>query len=268
MDGRLFLPFFRSAANRFFRTRSGLKIFGFGLVGTIICAALFYLTFRSVSYFQAQSELGLILSMKIFQMAWITIFAMLIFSSMIAGVTTLYLSDDNEIIVAAPVGLPELFRMRLLTTFINTAWMMLVFSLPIFGAFGVVFNGGPLYWPLLLGVVPATAFTASASAMLFVIMLVYLFPARRTKDIIVYLSICFGIFLYLIFRLMRPEDLVNPEKYSQFIEYMSAISNPAGFWLPASWTSTLLSTYLLDRQVDYLLLGLILLTPLVLLIGR
>jgi ABC-2 type transport system permease protein len=101
--------------------------------------------------------------------------------------------------------------------------------------------------------------------MLFVIMLVYLFPARRTKDIIVYLSICFGIFLYLIFRLMRPEDLVNPEKYSQFIEYMSAISNPAGFWLPASWTSTLLTTYLLDRQIDYLLLGLILMTPVVLL---
>jgi len=63
---------------------------------------------------------------------------------------------------------------------------------------------------------------------------------------------------------MRPEDLVNPEKYGQFIEYMSAISNPAGFWLPASWTSNMLATYLLDRQVDFLLLGLILLTPLVL----
>jgi ABC-2 type transport system permease protein len=266
MNGRLFLPFFRSATNHFFRTRTGLKILGIGFAGAAICIALYFFTFKSVNYFHAQSELGIILSMKIFQMAWITIFAMLIFSSMIAGVTTLYLSHDNEIIVAAPVRLPELFRMRLLTTFINTAWMMLVFSLPIFGAFGVVFNSGPLYWPLMLAVVPATAFTACGSAMLFVIMLVYLFPARRTKDIIVYLSICFGIFLYLIFRLMRPEDLVNPEKYGQFIEYMSAISNPAGFWLPASWSAQTLSVYLLDRQVDYLLLSLILLTPLVLLI--
>ncbi len=265
-DGRLFLPFFRSATNRFFRTRAGLKILGFITVGAVICIALYFFTFKSVGYFHAQSELGVILSMKIFQMAWITIFAMLIFSSMIAGVTTLYLSSDNEIIVAAPVKLDELFRMRLLTTFINTGWMMLVFSLPIFGAFGVVFESGPLYWPLLFVVVPATAFTASGSAMLFVIMLVYLFPARRTKDIIFYLSICFGLFLYLIFRLMRPEDLVNPEKYSQFIEYMSAVSNPAGFWLPASWSAQALTTYLLDRQIDYLLLGLILLTPLVLLV--
>ncbi len=261
---RLYLPFFKSARNRFFATRARLKGLVLAALGTLICVALYLLTFKSVSYFHSQSELGIILSMKIFQMAWITIFAMLIFSSMITSVTTLYLSNDNEIIVAAPVTLEELFRMRMLTTFINTSWMMLLFSLPVFGAFGVVFETGPLYWPLLIAAVPATAFTASGSAMLFVIVLVYLFPARRTKDIIVYLSICFGVFLYLIFRLMRPEDLVNPEKYGQFVEYMSAISNPAGFWLPASWTSNMLTTYMLDREIDLLLLGLILLTPLVL----
>jgi ABC-2 type transport system permease protein len=263
---RLYLPFFRSAKNRFFATRAQLKGVVLAALGTLICAALYLLTYKSVSYFHSQSELGIILSMKIFQMAWITIFAMLIFSSMITGVTTLYLSKDNEIIVAAPVTLEELFRMRMMTTFLNTSWMMLLFSLPIFGAFGVVFETGPLYWPLLLAAVPATAFTASSSAILFVIVLVYLFPARRTKDIIVYLSICFGVFLYLIFRLMRPEDLVNPEKYGQFVEYMSAISNPAGFWLPASWTSNMLSAYLLDREIDGLLLSLILLTPLVLIV--
>jgi ABC-2 type transport system permease protein len=262
---RLYLPFFRTAINRFFATRARIKLLVLGLLGTLICTALYLLTYKSVSYFHSQSELGIILSMKIFQMAWITIFAMLIFSSMIAGVSTLYLSHDNEIIVAAPVTLEELFRMRMFTTFLNTSWMMLLFSLPIFGAFGVVFSAGPLYWPLLAAAVPATAFTASGSAMLFVIVLVYLFPARRTKDIIVYLSICFGVFLYLIFRLMRPEDLVNPEKYGQFVEYMSAISNPAGFWLPASWTSNMLSSYLLDRDIDFLLVGLILLTPPVLL---
>jgi len=235
-----------------------------GLLGIGICIALYLITWRSISYFQSQSELGIILSMKIFQMAWITIFAMLIFSSMIAGVSTLYLSADNEIIVTAPVQLPELFRMRLTTTFINTSWMVLIFSVPIFSAFGVVFQAGPLFLPILIVVICATALTASSSAMLFVILLVYLFPARRTKDIIVYLTLCFGIFLYIIFRLMRPEDLVNPEKYAQFIDYMSAVSTPAGPWLPASWTSNMLTTYLLDRQVDILLLSLIILTPVIL----
>jgi len=244
--------------------RLNLKLFPIALLGLVICVALYLVSWKTVNYFHAQNELGIILSMKIFQMAWITIFAMLIFSSMITGVSTLYLSQDNELIVSSPVSMSELYVMRLVTTFLNTSWMVLIFSLPIFAAFGVVFNTGPLYWPLLLISIPATSFTASGAALLFIIVLVYLFPARRTKDIIFYLTLCFGIFLYLIFRLMRPEDLVNPEKYGQFIEYLSAVSNPAGPWLPAGWTANLLTSYLLDRQVDWLLLGLICLTPLVL----
>jgi ABC-2 type transport system permease protein len=202
--------------------------------------------------------------MKIFQMAWILIFAMLVFSAMVAGVSTLYLSRDNEIILSSPMQMEELYHMRLTTTFFNTSWMILVFSLPIFAAFGTVFSAGPLYWPLLLVTIPAMSYTACGFALAFVILLIYLFPARRTKDIIFYLTLCFGIFLYLIFRLIRPEDLVNPEKYGQFIEYLSAVSNPAGPWLPAGWAANLLGSYLLDRQIDWLLFGLLVLTPVVL----
>lgn len=266
MQLRLFYSYRRAWMHRLFTGKTPrLKTTVITLLGFAICTVLYLVTWRTVSYFHAQSELGVILSMKIFQMAWITIFAMLVFSAMIAGVSTLYLSKDNEILVAAPISWAELYRMRLLTTFFNTSWMVLIFTLPIFAAFGVVFQTGPLFWPLLLAVIPTTALIACATAMTFVIVLVYLFPARRTKDIVFYLTLCFGIFLYLVFRLLRPEDLVNPEKYSQFVEYLSAVANPAGPWLPAGWAANLLTGYLLDREIDWLLLALLLLTPLVLL---
>ena len=265
MTFRLLSPYLRITRNRLYSNgRFNLKLLPIALLGVAICVTLYSISSKTISYFQAQNELGIILSMKIFQMIWITIFAMLIFSSMITGVSTLYLSRDNEIIVASPVTMPELYRMRLITIFLNTSWMALVFSLPVFAAFGVVLKAGPWYWPLLIITLPATVLTATAAALLFVIFLIYLFPARRTRDIIFYLTLCFGIFLYMVFRLMRPEDMVNPEKYGQFIEYLSAVSNPAGPWLPAGWIANLLTTYLLDRQVDWLLLGLIFLTPLVL----
>ena len=262
---RLYLPFLRSSRNRLLQNgRLRARTLPLALLGLAICVVLYLATWHAVTYFQEQNELGIILSMKIFQMAWIMIFAMLIFSAMIAGVSTLYLSNDNEIIISSPVAMDELYRMRLTTTFLNTSWMVLIFSLPIFAAFGIVFDAGPLFWPLLLVTVPATAYTACGAALAFVVLLIYLFPARRTKDIIFYLTLCFGIFLYLIFRLMRPEDLVNPEKYGQFIEYLSAVSNPAGPWLPAGWAANLLGGYLLDRQIDWLLLCLMLLTPVIL----
>jgi ABC-2 type transport system permease protein len=96
------------------------------------------------------------------------------------------------------------------------------------------------------------------------VILVNLFPARRTKDIILYLSLCFGVFIYLIFRLMRPEDLVNPDKYGQFVDYLSALATPAAPYIPAAWASNLLSSYLLEREVDLLVAALLCITPLAL----
>lgn len=264
MSKRLLQPFLQISKNKLMpEGRPGGRVFIIVSFTAVLCWIIYAVTSKTVAYFHSQNELGIILSLKIFQMAWITIFAMLIFSSMVTAVSTLYLSKDNEILLAAPVTESELYFMRYLTTSINTSWMMLVFSLPVFGAYGHVFQAGPLFWPLLLLSLLSTAATASATAMLLTVVLVYAFPAKRTKDIMLYLSLCFGIFLYLIFRLMRPEDLVNPDKYGQFIEYLAAISTPAGPWLPAGWATNQLTLYLLDREIDILLTGLLLTTPLV-----
>lgn len=262
---RLLIPWLQTSFNRLFPKkrmgRSGLLIL---MVGLIVCATIYLVTGRVLSYFHSQNELGIILSLKIFQMAWIMIFAMLIFSSMIAAVSTFYLAEDNEILLSAPIAPQEIYQMRFFTTALNTSWMIVIFSLPVFGAYGAIFDAGPLFWPLLLVAVPAVTLIATAVATIMTVVIVYYFPARRTRDIVFYLTLCFGLFLYLIFRMIRPEELVNPEKYGQFIDYFSAISAPAGPWLPAGWAANLFSTYLLDRQLDWLLLGLIVTTPFVL----
>ncbi|MBU4263895.1 MAG: hypothetical protein KKC76_18720 [Proteobacteria bacterium] len=255
---RLLTPFLRTMRNRFFPAGTvPMKSLAVGLFGLLICLVLYLVSFKVLGYFHRQSELGVILSLKIFQMAWIVMFAMLIFSCMVSSVSTLFLSQDNEIIFAAPVTPAEIYFMRYLTTTFYTSWMMVIFSLPVFGAYGKVFQAGILYWPLLIVCVLATAFIASGVGMALTVVLVRFFPARQTKDIIFYLSLCFGIFLYIIFRLLRPEDLVNPDKYAHFVEYLSSISQPAGPYVPAAWSANLLSLYLMDREIDWLLLSLL-----------
>jgi len=261
----LLQPFLLSAKNRFFpKKRLPFRTLGVIFFSLAVCLVLYRLVVKVVTYFHSQSELGIILSLKIFQMAWITMFAMLIFSCMVSAVSTLFLSQDNEIIFAAPVAKSDIFFMRYITTSIYTSWMMIVFSIPIFAAYGTVFKAGILYWPLMLGTIIATAAIASTFGMGLTVVLVNIFPAKRTKDIILYLSICFGIFIYLIFRLMRPEDLVNPDKYGHFIDYLSSLATPAAPYIPAAWASNLLSYYLLDREIDFLLAALLIITPLTL----
>jgi len=261
MKRTLLRPFLLSNRNRFFPAgRFPARTTGILLFALTVCLGCYLVTVKVVTYFHSQNELGIILSLKIFQMAWIVMFAMLVFSAMVSSVSTLFLSKDNEIILSAPVPPQEFYFMRYLTTTIYTSWMMVIFSIPVFGAYGHVFGAGPLYWPLMLCAVAATAFTGTGIAMTITIVLVNLFPARRTKDIIIYLSLCFGLFIYLMFRMLRPEELVNPEKYGHFVEYLSAISTPAGPLVPAAWSANMLSIYLLDREVDWLLFGLIIWT--------
>lgn len=264
MTPRLLKPWLQIWANTL-KPKGRFPVKGFALlaIGFGICALLYFFSFKVLNYIHSQNELGVILSLKILQMVWITFFALLIFSAMVNGVSTMYLSEDNEIVIASPVSLKEVYFMRYFQTTVTTTWMVVIFSLPVFAAFSTVFEAGLLFWPITITTVFGVATTASGIAISLIIAVVYLFPAKRTKDIIFYLSLCFGLFLYLIFRLIKPENLVNPDKYSTYIEYFGAISAPAGPWLPAGWAADLVSNYLLDREVDFILLGLLLTTPFV-----
>jgi len=264
----LLLPFKYSLRNRFFPDhRPTLRSTGILVFGGALFIALFLVSLRVVGYFHSQNELGIILSLKIFQMIWMLFFFMLIFSSMVSGVSALFLSSDNEIFFSSPVSPRQIYLMRYITTTIYTSWMMVIFSMPIFGAFGVVFDSGVLYWPLLMVAVTAIALIGSGIGLATTVLLVNLFPARRTKDIVFYLSVLFTMLLYLVFRLIRPEDLANPERFPDFIDYLSTISNPAAPLLPPSWATNLLTGYLLDHRLDWLLIGLLLLTPLIVYYG-
>lgn len=262
---RLFMPFACGVRNRFFPGgKTSIRTLVIICFGTILFSALYLVSLKTISYFHSQNELGVILTLKIFQMAWIILFSMLIFSSTVTGVSAIFLSRDNEIIFAAPASPEEIFMMRYLTTSLYTSWMMVVFSLPIFGAYGRIFQAGSVYFLLLVPTVVATAGIATAIGLIITILLVNLFPARRTKDIVVYLSLLFGILLYLVIRLIRPEELADPERFPDFIEYLSSLSTPATPYIPPSWASTLLSGYLQEHAVDWVLAGLLLTTPLIL----
>ncbi|MBA3014054.1 MAG: hypothetical protein KKD63_14005 [Proteobacteria bacterium] len=262
MPFTLMRPFWWSARNRFFPPGQipykTLLILGFGL---LVDVALYLITVRVVAYFHRQNELGIILSLKIFQMGWITLFVMLIFSCLVSAVSSIFLSQDNEIVFAAPVTPAELYLMRYWTVTLYTGWMMIFFSIPVFLAFGTVFAVNWVYMPLTVIAVFAIALTATGLGLFITIILVNLFPARQTKDIVMYLSLCFGLLIIFFVRMIRPEDLANPDKYGYFLDYLSSISSPAGPYVPAAWAANLLSLYLLDREVDWLLLGLLIITP-------
>ena len=73
----LLMPMILSAKNHFFPPGSWpIKSMGAGIFCLVLCTVIYNVTLRVITYFHEQDELGVILSLKIFQMTWILIFAM------------------------------------------------------------------------------------------------------------------------------------------------------------------------------------------------
>lgn len=263
---RLLMPPFRAALLRAIRPGRRVVFAGMTTFGLAAQVLIFMAGVRTLSYFLGFQEIGLILCLRFFQAAWLLLFAILLFSSLVTAISTIYLTQDNEILVTAPVAFSSLFTARFCQVFFVAGWMVVLFSLPVFGAYGLVFHAPFFFWPVMGAAVVGVTAIAAALGCICAILLVRFFPARRTKDIVVYLSLLFGITLYLVLRFLRPEQLVRPETFGHFLDYLAAVSAKPVFWLPPAWSAGLLSGILLDHQMDFLLLALILLTPCVLVV--
>jgi ABC-2 type transport system permease protein len=173
-------------------------------------------------------------------MVLLIFFSMLIFSHVIAALSNLFLSRDLEFCHSTPVLPEEVFVSRAIYTIIDSSWMLIIFGLPIFMAYGYVYRPGPGFYFTLLHLNLAMVIIAAGIGILVTMILVYVFPAQRTKDVIMLLSVLMVMGLYLMFRFLRPERLVNPDAFFTVTQYLSALKAPQSAYLPTQWiTETL-----------------------------
>ncbi|MDZ7695958.1 MAG: hypothetical protein U5R49_03190 [Deltaproteobacteria bacterium] len=219
-----------------------------GALGLAFCGGMFVISCRVLLYFQSTEMIGDILAKHLLSMVLLTFFSLLIFSNIITALSNLYLSKDLEFCHSAPISVEALFISRAVNTFLDSSWMVIVFGLPIFMAYAYVYRPAPLFYVTLIHINLAMAVIASGLGILVTIILVHVFPARRTKDIILLLSILMVIALYLFFRFLRPERLVNPEAFFTIIEYMGALKAPDSPYLPSHWVARILWDGLTSRH--------------------
>jgi ABC-2 type transport system permease protein len=252
---------------RFLAMRNGLRRMDRGgHIRTLILATLivlfwcgiFWFFYRTLDYFRTIPDLGPVLSQKLLSMVFLTFFTILLFSNVITSLSTFFLSRDLLLLVPAPVPPSHLFAAKFIETLVDSSWMVLLFSGPAFLAYGVVYGGGPAYYLMvLLTFVPFLVIPA-ALGVIATLILAYALPAQRGKDMLLVFSTLFLSLLYLLFRLLQPEKLVNPEAFSDFLAFVAAMQTPTSPFLPSTWATevTLPFLGLKDGEVlfHYLLL--------------
>jgi ABC-2 type transport system permease protein len=211
-----------------------------GALVLLFWVGTFWLFHRVLEHFHAVPELGPILSQKLLHLVFLTFFAILLFSNVVTGLSTFFLSRDLLLLVPAPVSPAQLFAAKFIETAVDSSWMVLLFSTPIFLAYGMVHGGGALYYVVApLTLLPFLGIPA-ALGVIVTMLLAYLLPAQRGKDLLLVFSTIFLSLLYMLFRLLQPEKLVNPEAFSDFLAFMSAMQAPSSPFLPSTWAAAVL----------------------------
>jgi ABC-2 type transport system permease protein len=212
----------------------GVLFWGFGTVMLV----------RVLGYFERTPEIGVLLAGKLLGLIFLSFFAILLLSNIITALSSFFLARDLDMCACAPVDWLTLYGARLSETLIHSSWMVVLMGVPIMAAYGFVYKGG-LLWPLVAlvtmipyFVIPAVLGTA------FTLLLVHLFPARRTRDLLSVVAVLSAAGLVLLLRLMRPERLVRPEGMRSLMDFIALLRMPTSPYLPSEWAQNGLMGYL------------------------
>lgn len=217
-------------------TRGGfLKLFFFGTIGLLFWVGIFVVALRVLTYFKGIAEIGDILGYKLLSMMLIVSFALLIFSSILTSLAKLFLSRDLQLVHAMPVSSYKIFISRWIDSTVESAWMVVIFTLPIFLAYGLVYQAGLFYYANSAAALAALVVNSSAISTIMVMVSVIVIPANRLKSIFIFLGILFFVVVYLVVRLSRPELLVDPEVFDTVMVYISSLETPQSPFLPSTW---------------------------------
>lgn len=222
-----------------------------GFVGVMFWAFIFGVLYRLLTYFRGVEEIGALLAGKLLGLLLLGFTSILLLSNVITALSSFFLAKDLDMLVSAPVDWLRLYGAKLLETMVASSWMVVLVAIPMFTAYGIVYDGGWLF-PIVATLLMLPMFVIPAvigSAL--TLTLVNVFPARRTRDILSVIAVLAAGGIVLLFRLIRPERLARPEGFRSLLDFIAVLRTPTSPLLPSEWVQKATMGYL-QGEPDWL----------------
>ncbi|HEY0971302.1 MAG TPA: hypothetical protein VGE02_10095 [Gemmatimonadales bacterium] len=213
-------------------------------LGAIFWVAIFAVVHRLLGYFRGVPEIGPLLAGKLLGVILLCFLSLLLLSNVITALSTFFLARDLDLLAASPLDALRLYLAKLFETGLHSSWMVALMAVPILGAYGLAYEGGPLFPLVALAVlVPFLAIPAAVGAAV-TLLLVTVIPARRARDVLSIVAIMAGAGVVVLLRLLRPEQLARPEGFRSLVEFVAVLRAPTSAWLPSEWAQEALMAWL------------------------
>ncbi|MDQ6736638.1 MAG: hypothetical protein M3Z30_02915 [Gemmatimonadota bacterium] len=227
----------RASARRGVRGRAG-RVAMLVVVAGIFWLFVFGVTFRLLRYFKGVPEIGALLAGKLLSLVLVGFFGLLLLSNVITALSTFFLARDLDLLAGSPVDWLAVYVAKLLETLVNSSWMVVLMAVPIFTAYGMAYDGGWWYPLLVFAAIIPFLIIPSAIGAAVTLLLVNVFPARRTRDILSVMTVFAAGGVVLAFRLLRPERLARPEGFRSLVDFLALLRAPSSPWLPSDWVQS------------------------------
>jgi ABC-2 type transport system permease protein len=239
-------PKWRSAIARVRQERStsGGRALLIGGVGLIFWLGVFGVVFRVLRYFRGVEEIGPLLASKLLGLILLAFLSILLLSNVITALSSFFLARDLDLLVSSPVDWLHLYLGKLGETLVHSSWMVALMAVPIFAAYGVIYDGGWLFPVYVILVFLPMLVVPGVIGSALTLTLVNVFPARRTRDLLSVIAIGAAGVLVLLFRLVRPEQLARPEGFTNLLDFITLLRTPTSPFLPSEWATSSIMGYL------------------------
>ncbi len=224
-----------SRASRTGDTRHGWRWTVVAAIGLLFWVFVLFVLVRVLEVFKATPEIGELLAGKVLGLVFISFFLILLLSNVITSLSTFFLARDLDILISAPVDWLKLYAAKLLESLIHSSWMVTLMAIPIFGAYGWVYRGGVSFVLVAIATFIPFLVIAAVVGSATTNVLVNVFPARRTRDILSLVAVLSAAGLVLLFRLLRPEKLARPEGLRSLVDFVALLRTPTSPFLPSEW---------------------------------
>lgn len=143
----------------------------------------------------------------------------------------LYLANDMEFLLSAPLPLRSVFLSKLLQAILPNFGLICLFALPVLYGLGLSSGYNFLFFPLVLVMLAALALAAAGISSLLVMLVVRIFPARRVAELLGFIGAILSFVCSQSGNLARFNDF-SGQQATQVLNLVTRFNQP---WSPLAW---------------------------------
>jgi ABC-2 type transport system permease protein len=163
-------------------------------------------------------------------MVFFAAFAGVLIASFGVMLQALYLANDMDFLLSAPVPIRAVFVSKLLQAVLPNFGLVSLFGLPILFGLGASQHYNLLFFPLVILILILLALSAAGIASLLVMGIVRIFPARRVAEVLAFIGAILSFICGQSGQLFRFRS--EPTQTANALNSLSKINAP---WFPFAW---------------------------------